>query len=1046
MKRLYLMFILLMIQFTGTYAQNITVKGTVTDAKGGPLVGVAVKVKDSKTGAMTNTSGAYTIAVPNKQAVLVFSYISYVTAEQVASSPILNVVLKDDITTLNDVVIVGYGEQQKKLISTAISSVSAKQIEDRLVATPAEALAGQVAGVNIAQVSGDPGSAPIIQVRGIGSISAGNSPLFVVDGYPLNNADNFNQINPADIQSIDVLKDAAAAAIYGSRGGNGIIIVTTKKGTPGITKFNFTASTGFQNVAKRTDVLSRDEYIDYLTDAFKNGGKAIPTTYNDPDNQNTNANTDWQDQIFRTGMQGNYALSASGGTNKLKFNITGSYYTQEGIIKATNFNRYTLRANIEAELTKKLSLSFNVAPSYTINDQTATGGGLNNATINGIGANPSGVGGTVLSALLQPPTLPVKFTNGDYSNIQAIQSSATQVFNGNPFNPLAVLDLYKDRTSVGRILSSTALNYEIVKGLKFKTSLGFEALQTNRKWYVPATLMSDNAPLANLSNPLIGNIRSRLTTGTNYNWVSENTLSYNKIFNKDHNLALLAGYSWQKNTYNEGSQYGQNGTITNSIVEYPNASGVILGTVAYSANALVSGFGRANYSYQNKYLFSASIRSDGSSRFGSNNKYAVFPAFSAAWRVSEEKFLKDHAYISELKLRGSYGVTGNNNIGDYSWQSYAQQINYIFGANNGTQTFGFAPSGFENKDLTWETNKQVDFGLELGLFKDRIYFTADVYRRVTSDLLFAKDVPLTMGFATSILSNVGEVRNNGLELALKTANLTGKLKWSTDMNIAFTRNKVLSLSDDGAFLGYQAAFGYDNAIRLVPGESMSSFYGYQQIGVYKDAADVAASPKWVSGGSNPGDLKYEDVNGDGKIDANDITNIGSPLPKFTYGITNKFNYKSFEFSFLLQGAYGNKIFNASDRYVNTYNGSFNVRSNAVNRWRSADEPGDGMTPRASTTILSSVQVASSRNIFDGSYLRVRNVMLAYSVPSAILKKVKLSNARIYLAGENLYTFTNYFGYNPEVNVWYGASQPRFGVDQGTYPVARTFSLGLNIGF
>jgi TonB-linked SusC/RagA family outer membrane protein len=1046
MKKLYLLLILLFMLFTGAYAQSITVKGIVTDLKGGPLVGVAVKVKDSKTGTLTNTSGAYTITVPNRQAILIFSYVSFVSEERVAASNTINITLKDDVTTLNDVVIVGYGEQKKKMLSTSISSVSAKQIEDRLVATPGEALAGQVAGVNIAQVSGDPGSAPIIQVRGIGSISAGNSPLFVVDGYPLNNADNFNQINPADIQSIDVLKDAAAAAIYGSRGGNGIIIVTTKKGIAGITKFNFTSSTGFQNVAKQTDVLSRDEYIDYLTDAFKNGGKTIPATYSDPDNQNTNANTNWQDQIFRTGMQGNYSLSASGGSNKFKFNITGSYYNQEGIIKATNFNRYTLRANIEAELSRKLTLSFNVAPSYTTNDQTATGGGLNNSTINGIGTNPSGVGGTVLSALLQPPTLPVRFTNGDYSNIQAIQSSATQVFNGNPFNPLAVLDLYKDRTSVGRILSNLALNYEIIKGLKFKTSFGFEALQTNRKWYVPATLMSDNAPLANLSNPLIGNIRSRLTTGTNYNWVSENTLSYNKIISKDHNLSLLAGYSLQKNTYNEGSQFGQNGTITNPIVEYPNASGVILGTVAYSDNSLVSAFGRANYSYKDRYLFSASIRSDGSSRFGSNNKYAVFPAFSAAWRVGEEQFLKDHPYISELKVRASYGVTGNNNIGDYSWQSYAQQVNYIFGSNTGTQTFGFSPSAFENKDLTWETNKQLDFGLEIGLFKDRVYLTADVYRRITSDLLFAKDVPLIMGFATSILSNVGEVRNNGLELALKTSNLTGKLKWTTDMNIAFARNKVLSLSDDGAFLGYQAAFGYDNAIRLVPGESMSSFYGYRQIGVYKDAADVAASPKWTSGGSNPGDLKYEDVNFDGKIDAGDITNIGSPLPKFTYGITNRFNYQQFELSFLLQGVYGNKIFNASDRYVNTYNGSFNVRSNAVNRWRSPESPGDGMTPRANTTILSSVQVASSRNIFDGSFLRVRNVTLAYSLPTTFLKKIKLSNARVYITGENLYTFTDYFGYNPEVNVWYGASQPRFGVDQGTYPVARTFSLGLNVGF
>jgi TonB-linked SusC/RagA family outer membrane protein len=481
-------------------------------------------------------------------------------------------------------------------------------------------------------------------------------------------------------------------------------------------------------------------------------------------------------------------------------------------------------------------------------------------------------------------------------------------------------------------------------------------------------------------------------------------------------------------------------------VEYPTGAGIILGSVAYSANALVSEFGRANYSYKDKYLFSASVRRDGSSRFGTNKQYAVFPAFSAAWRIGEEKFIQNLSYISEFKIRSSYGVTGNNNIGDYSSQSYAQQVNYIFGPNAGTQVFGFSPSTLANNDLTWETNKQLDFGIELGFLQDRIYLTVDAYRRITSNLLLSRGVPAILGFATNILSNIGEVRNNGLEIALKTVNTTGRFKWTTDMNISITRNKVLSLTDDGSFVGYDAAFGYTNSIRVVPGESISSFYGYKQIGVYKDANDVANSPKWAAGGSNPGDIKYADINGDGKIDAGDITNIGSPLPKFTYGMTNRFNYANFEFSFLLQGSYGNKILNAADRYTNYYNGSFNVRTNALNRWRSPDDPGDGMTPRAVNPNPSSVSVVSTRNIFDGSFLRVRNVTLGYSLPSSWLRSLKVSSARIYLTGENLLTFTHYFGYNPEVNVWAGSTQPRYGVDQGTYPVARTVSLGLNVGF
>jgi TonB-linked SusC/RagA family outer membrane protein len=1025
-------------------AQNRTIKGTVTDSKGAPLTGVSVRLKGTVTASMTNTAGEYSITVPGKQAVLVFSYISFISQERDAGdSTTINVVLKEDEIKLNEIVVVGYGEQKKKLLSTSISSLNAKQLQDRLVATPAEAMAGQVAGVNISQASGDPGSAPVIQVRGIGSIGAGNIPLFVVDGYPLNSPDNFNQINPADIESIQVLKDAASAAIYGSRGGNGIIIVTTKRGAPGTTKFNFTANTGQQRVAKKIDVLSKDQYVDYVRDAFINGGKTVPAIYNDPSQL---TNTNWQDQIFRTGIQENYALSASGGTDKLRFNITGSYYKQNGIIKVTDFERYTLRAGIDASLTKKLKLSFNIAPSYATNDQTATGGGLNNATINGIGVNPTGIGGTVLSAILQPPILPVRNPNGDYSNVPVILSGNGQIFNGNPYNPVAVLDLYKDRTTTGRLLSNTALNYEIIKGLTFKTSLGFEAIINNRNWFVPSTLMSDNAPTANLSNPVLGNVRARVTQGTNYNWVSENTLNYTRVFNKDHNLSLLAGYSFQRNTYNEGSQYGQNGTTTNSIVEYPTNAGIILGSVGYSANALVSEFGRANYSYKDKYLFSASVRRDGSSRFGTNKQYAVFPAFSAAWRIGEEKFIQNLSYISEFKIRSSYGVTGNNNIGDYSSQSYAQQVNYVFGANAGTQVFGFSPSSLANQDLTWETNKQLDFGIELGFLQDRIYLTVDAYRRVTSNLLLSRGVPAILGFATNILSNIGEVRNNGLEIALKTVNTTGRFKWTTDMNISFTRNKVLSLTDDGSFVGYDAAFGYTNSIRVVPGEPISSFYGYKQIGVYKDANDVANSAKWAAGGSNPGDIKYADINKDGKIDAGDITNIGSPLPKFTYGMTNRFNYANFELSFLLQGSYGNKILNAADRYTNYYNGSFNVRTNALNRWRSPDDPGDGMTPRATNPNPSSVSVVSTRNIFDGSFLRVRNVTLGYSLPSNWLRSLKVSSARIYLTGENLLTFTHYFGYNPEVNVWAGSSQPRYGVDQGTYPVARTVSLGLNVGF
>ncbi|RKR83685.1 TonB-linked SusC/RagA family outer membrane protein [Mucilaginibacter gracilis] len=1041
---LKLLIFALSLQISTAYAQSITIRGKVRDSKNVPLPGATVKVKGTTTATVTSVNGDYTIKVPDTKAILVFSFISFQTQEQLVGSKLqIDVLLEEATNTLNDVVVVGYGEMKKKLLSTAVSSVGAKQIEDRLVATPGEALAGQISGVQVSQSMGDPGSAPVITVRGLGSIGAGNSPLFVVDGYPLNSADDFNNINPADIETVQVLKDAAAAAIYGSRGGNGIIIVTTKRGKSGSTKFNLSTNIGVANVSKKVDVLNKDQYVDYVKDAFANSAKTLPAIYNDPSSL---VNTDWQNEIFQRGLTSSYALSASGGNDKVTFNTTGSYFKQTGLIKATDFDRYTLRASMDAQLTKKLKLSFNIAPSYAINDQTATGGGLNNALINGIGVNPSGVGGTVISALLQPPILPVRQPNGDYSNATVVLSGGGQTFSGNPYNPVAVLDLYKDRTTTSRVLSNTALEYDIIKGLKFRTNFGFEGIFNNRSWFVPSTLQSDNGPTANINNPLLTNIRARTTQGTNYNYVSENTLNYNTKIGRNHSLSLLAGYSFQKNTYTETSQAGQNGTVTNSIIENPNDAGVILGTYSRSDNALISGFGRANYSYKDKYLLSASIRTDGSSRFGLNKQYATFPAFSAAWRVAEEGFMKNITAISELKVRGSYGVSGNNNIGNYSSQSYATQVNYVFGAGNASPVFGFSPSTLANADLTWETNKQTDIGLEIGLLGDRIYFTADAYHRLTTNLLLSRGVPGIYGYANTIFTNVGSVENNGLEFSIKTANLTGKLKWTTDANISFNQNKVISLTDDGNFVGYDAAFGYTNSIRVVPGEAMSSFYGYRQIGVYRDAADVAASPKWAAGGSVPGDVKYEDVNGDGKIDASDIVNIGSPLPKFNYGFTNRFDYKNFNLSFLFQGTYGNKVLNSADRYTDYYNGSFNVRTNALNRWRSATDQGDGFTPRAAVTNPSSTTVVSTRNIFDGSYLRLRNVTLGYSLAGNVLRKLRINSARMFLTAENLATFTKYFGYNPEVNVWAGSSAPRYGVDQGTYPLPRTFSVGLNVGF
>ena len=1028
-------------------AADVTITGRVLDEKGAGLPGVNVIVRGTSTGVQTDPSGNYRIVAAD-DATLVFSFVGYLSQEvPVQGRTDINLSLRPDAAGLSEVVVVGYGVQEKKLLATSIATISAKQVDLLPVASPADALVGLVAGVQITEPSGEPGTTATIRVRGLGSISAGNNPLYVVDGYPLQNPDSFNQIPPTDILSVQILKDAAACAIYGSRGGNGIIIVTTRRGVAGKTKFAANVYTGIQNVAKRVDVLDGPQYLDYLTESFTNGNKVIqPALRVDP---STLPNTDWQDQIFRTGAQSNYQVSASGGSESSRFYIAGSYFTQKGVVRGTGFDRFSLRANYDAQLAKKLKLAVSIAPTFSRTDTKPLSGSFNSASFNNGG--PGGQIAAITSALIAPPIFPVFAPNGDYAtvlntfpNVPPLTGTA---INTGLFNPIAPLDLYQDRSSQARAISSLALEYNVLKGLYFRTNLGVELITNRRNWYVPATLASSAQQSANLSNPILSNINASQLNNTNYNWVWENTLTYNRTFNRDHNVTLLGGYSAQRNT-NEGSTVlGQSGTYTNSAIDYVTAAGQLFGTAFYSGNALTSVFGRLDYSFKERYILTAAIRTDGSSRFGPDKRYATFPSLALAWRVGEENFIKQIPAISELKLRASYGVTGNNNIGNYSYQSYQQAANYAFGAGTGTRSFGFSPNGVTIRDLTWETNTQVDAGFDLGLFKDRVYLTAAAYQRNTTDLLLNRNVPAIIGFTTSVLANVGEVRNRGLEFQLNTANFVGKaFTWSTSANLSFNRNEVLSLGGSSNQILYDAVFGYTSSIRVVPGQPLGVFYGYQQIGVYRDQADVDASAKWSSGGSVPGDLKFADINGDGKIDSQDITKIGNPFPKFTYGLVNNFGYKDFSLAVTLQGSQGNDILYAGDRYVNNFPGQANARTNVLNRWHSPTDPGDGWQPRATSSSPSSLTSFSSHYIFNGSFLRIRNVTLRYNVPQALVAKGRLSSASVYVAAQNLYTFTKYFGYNPESNLYGNTTTPTYGVDQGSYPMSRTLTLGVTVGF
>ncbi|OON68539.1 hypothetical protein B0919_12930 [Hymenobacter sp. CRA2] len=1027
---------------------DITISGRVLDEKGQGIPGVNVVVKGGTNGTTTDPDGRYKITAAS-EATLVFSFIGYLAQEvPVQGRDAVSITLQPDNKTLSEVVVVGYGVQEKKLLATSIASIQAKDVELLPVASPSEALVGLVAGAQITEPSGEPGQGAVIRIRGLGSITAGNNPLYVVDGYPLNNPDSYYQIPPGDIQSVQILKDAAAAAIYGSRGGNGIVIVTTKHGrTDGKTRFNFSANTGIVQVAKKVDLLNRDEFVEYLRDSYTNGARTYPvelTNYlNSP---NGLPDTDWQNEIFRTGTQQQYQLSASGGTEKGRFYISGGYFKQTGTLKGSAFERFSLRANYDAQLSKKLKLGLSLAPNFTRTDVVPTSGSYNGGNISGGG--PSGETGAITAALIMPPIVPTRLANGDYAGLR--NGTNNGITNpGDLLSPLAALDLYQDRNNVVRGLGTSFLDFEVIKGLNLRTTFGAELINSRRGIYVPATLGTAGNQAANLSNPILNNIDARRINGTNLNWVWENTATYNRTFGTDHNLTLLAGYASQYNSFEGNTVLGQTGTFTNTNIDYPTAAGQVFGQgLSKNENALTSVFGRLDYSFKERYILTAALRRDGSSRFGPDNRYATFPSLALAWRVAEEGFIKQFPTISELKLRASYGVTGNNNIGDYNYQSYQDAANYVLGTGNGTRVYGFSPNGVALRNLGWETNTQFDAGFDLGLWRDRVYLTVAGYQRNTTDLLLNRNIPAILGFASRALANVGEVRNRGLEFQLNTANIVdGDFTWSSSANLTLNRNEVISLAGANEQITFDAVFGYTSSIRVVPGQPLGVFYGYQQEGIYRDQADIDRSPKWTASNTviKPGDFKFKDVNGDGVINTQDITVIGNPFPKFTYGLQNTFGYKAFSLAVTLQGSQGNDVLYGGDRYTFNAPGGTNARAEMTNRWRSPDNPGDGKTPLATTAASLRTQF-NSYFVHDASFLRVRNVTLRYNVPADWARKVKLESASIYTSIQNLYTFTKYIGYNPEANNYGNTTNPTYGVDQGSYPMNRTLTLGVQLGF
>jgi TonB-linked SusC/RagA family outer membrane protein len=1049
MKKTKLLLLLLLLFPLSNILQAQVITGTITDGTAKPLRGASISIKGQNKTVLSDTLGKYAITLKDPaNEVLIFAFIGYQSIERKAGDQrTINITLQSNASDLDSVVVVGYGTQKSRLVSNSISSMNAKQIEEMPIRNIAEAMQGQMAGVQVQTTNGSPGTAPVIRIRGIGSLGAGNDPLYVVDGYPLSSSENFDQLNPADIENIEVLKDAAAAAIYGSRGGNGVIIITTKRGKPGKTSFSYATTLSIDQVSKKMKLLDGPQYLDYVKEAlFYDGrtGVVEPTNLDDP---STMANTNWQDVIFRNAFTQNHQLNASGGNTAVRFSLSGNYTDQDGIVIGTAYKRYAFRANLDAKLTDKLKVSVNIAPAYTVRDERPVSSDqfVSNYTSGlPLSSGTIGVGNIALlqTALYLPPTIPVRLPNGDYNQPTTDPYMKNTSLAIPYYNPLATANLMKDRSEALRLISNFNIQYEIIKKLVFTVNVGAETFNNRRNMFIPSTMAYLSSPTSTLSNPNLNGVLAQQRSNQNYNWLWENTLNYTFDLGTKHHFTALAGYSAQANTLEASGLASQAGSFGSDAVEYISTSSSIVGTAQQSKSSLVSMFSRLNYNFGEKYLLAVALRRDGSSRFGENKKYASFPSVSVGWRLSKEAFLENTAWINELKLRASYGVTGNNNIGDYAAVASLVASNYTLGTGIGSPYYGFSLNGFSNPDLTWEQNKQTDIGLDLAFLNNRVSLTADVYERNSDKLLANTPISSLAGFAGSYLRNVGTIRNRGLELHLVTKNLTGKFQWSTDLNFSLNRNKITEYyKKDGDY--YAAVFGWNTVFQVQQGGSVGDIYGYVADGVFKNQKEADAGPKWESGGSKPGDLRFKDMKADGVINTDDRTVFANTQPKFTYGATNSFSYKGMDVRIFLQGVQGSNAVYGLDRFVMSGGGFYNSSTEILDRWKSETDPGNGEVPRYNAAGGSSE--FSSRYVQDASYLRIRNITLGYSFSQKAIKNLKLKTIRVYLSGQNLFTFTSYPGFNPEVNIE-GKNVFRTNVDQGGYPFARSYALGFNVGF
>ncbi|AQG82369.1 SusC/RagA family TonB-linked outer membrane protein [Spirosoma montaniterrae] len=1011
--------------------RRITGRVTATD-NSQALPGVSVTLKGTNRGTTTDADGQYSMNIPDQGGTLVFSFVGYLSQEvAVGNRNAVDVNLAPDTRALNEVVVVGYGTAQQRDLTSAITSLKSRDLQNQPVTSPDALLQGKAAGVQVVQNSGTPAGEIFIRIRGTASLLGETRPLYVVDGVPLNNFGGtvldaggqrqsaLADINPNDIESIDILKDAAAAAIYGARGSNGVVLITTKRGRSGKARFNFDAYTGVQSVTKKLDLLNGDQFVELLRESLTNRGRNPLTEFPFSEVKPTGINTNWQDEIFRTAPISNYNLSVAGGNDKVSTFASLGYFRQQGTVIGQDYKRYNLRINLDYQATDRLKIGTSTL--------------LSNALQNRVANDFSGFS-ILANALTRNPNLPVRNPDGTYPLDPLLNE-----------NPVMLANDILAQSNQKRVIANLYAEYRILNNLTFRTTFGIDNLDDRQERFVPSYVIARN-----------GRAEALAVDADQFTYVTDNTLTYRKQFG-DHTLSVLGGFGFQRSQSNFLQAGGQ--TAGSNIIKTIAIADPYIPLHNISEWALLSYFGRASYNYKDKYLADASFRVDGSSRFGANKRYGVFPALSVGWRVSEEPFLKGSSVVNDLKIRAGYGVTGNQEGlgGDYpALALYGTGRNY-----DGNP--GIGQANIPNPELGWESTAAANVGVDVSVLNNRIAFTAEAYLKRTTDLIFERQLPWTSGFGGIGNANIGAMENRGLEFTLNTRNLTGAFKWTTNFNISFNRNRITALPNNGRLgsdfiFKLPDAYGVEGPYSIYRiGESVGNFYGYRFFGVYATDEDVPRIPDTpdrrvtdlYERGVRGGEASFQDVNNDGFISRNDDrVLIGNALPLHIGGITNTFSYKGFELSAVINWSYGNSIYNMTRGVLTGMIEDLNQSTEVLTRWRKSGDVTNVPKALYGSNSLSGAAPTdvSSRYLEDGSFLRFRNITLSYNLPQPLINRAGLSNARLYVSGQNLITITNYSGFDPESQNTGGGRIPSLGVDYLTQPQARVVTFGLSVGF